>query len=207
MTPRAASGRPASAGLAGLGLAALGLVAMLVFTGCDDGRSENLDDDPAAQPDGQARMVAETALWQPVTAADDPFGDHRPEEVTCPGFGYGVEGEFFEMDTGQCSYATFVQPVATAPASGEELSFVFWHLALWGPDGATAHIAVQVADQLLWQQELALPVTERATEAQMTLPRDIAAGEPIYFHVHNHGSNSYRIGPVTVLPQPAITTP
>ncbi|MCG8417433.1 MAG: hypothetical protein MJE77_05755 [Proteobacteria bacterium] len=158
--------------------------------------------------DRKSKILTLAAAWQPVDAGSDPFVEHRPAAVDCPSFGYGPEGQFFEINTGSCNYATFAQPLKLQPGCDAELSFVFWHLALWGPDGATAHVAVQIGDTLVWQQNLSLPVFEKANEVRVRLSDVFDGGffdpgEQVYFHVHNHGSNSYRIGELVAITAPS----
>lgn len=148
----------------------------------------------------ETRILSTVDGWQPVPAIDDPFATHRPDELRCPDFGYGVEGGFFEVNTGECNYGTFAQPLQYPIAEGDDLAFVFTHLALWGPDGAHAHIAVQIGADVVWEQDLALPVQANTTTVGVPVEGFVDAGENAYFHVHNHGSNSYRMGDIRAIP-------
>lgn len=182
---------------------ALALVMLLLVpVGCQtgpDSRDSDLDCDVC----GETRVLSVLDGWRPVDSDGDPFIAHRPAEFSCPDFGYGPEAGFFEVNTGECNYGTFAQPLQYPIVPGDQLSFVFNHLALWGPDGAHAHVAVQMADTLLWERDLPLPVPASTVVIELTADRFVDAGEDVYFHVHNHGSNSYRMGELIATPSRA----
>jgi hypothetical protein len=134
-------------------------------------------------------------LWEAVDAAQDPFTD-RPAEVTCPPGGYGAEASVFEVETRICSYVTVTQPLPAALPAGARLESVVWHLALISDAPAEAHVVLRVGTWDAFEARIPVPTPEAVYPVDWRIPEDVPAGTPVYFHVHNHGYNSYRLGPV-----------
>ena len=131
------------------------------------------------------------------TAAEDPFAD-RPENPACPASGYAVEDGFFEVETDACEYATFVQPAKLAVSAEQQVRLNFWHSPLSNPEPAQAHVALQLGDQLLWEKTIAIPNDAKVYDEYLTLEKAIEAGELVYFHLHNHGNNAWRLGTIEI---------
>jgi hypothetical protein len=71
---------------------------------------------------------------------------------------------------------------------------VAWHLPLFSPDGdAEGHLEVRAGEQVLLDYRTPIPAEERALSEYVQTPEDIEAGTPIWFHVHNHGDNAWRL--------------
>ena len=137
-------------------------------------------------------MVVDHELWVEVAADDDPFGD-RPEEFDCSplAFGYEFVGEHsFEVETNNCDYVTVVQPSLVDVEVGDELNFRLWHNSLVGAEGES-HIAVRLGGQIVW--DVLIPIPGEAELVMETLESEVdaPAGSEAYFHLHNHGSNTY----------------
>ncbi len=137
--------------------------------------------------------------WMQVAADADPFSD-RLAQVDCEGGAFGPEdfgGErAFSVDTADCNYITITQPAARSVCAGEQLKVRLWHFELTGPPGE-GHIALAVNEGIVWEQSVAIP-----SDSELLVPRfevgDIIQGDPLHFHVHNHGANSYSLIEVTV---------
>lgn len=176
------------------------LIAVAALVGCG---VEGDDAAPDAGPDaadagGWAGPVTIAPIdgWQPVEAEDDPFAD-RPDEVVCPEHGYGTEVTLFEVETEVCHYATFAQPTPVALRAGDVVRTTAWHLTLWAPEPAEAHVAFRLGDGPGWERHIPIPSAEAAYAIELVVDDDVPAGTPLYFHVHNHGVNSYRLLEVT----------
>ena len=79
-----------------------------------------------------------------------------------------------------------------APIEGHEaLELRLWHAALipYGP--TTAHLAVTIDGDEVFQTDLAIPETSGLIEATVACARDIPAGAEVAWHVSNHGVNSW----------------
>lgn len=150
--------------------------------------------DAGAAVEDWSGSVAVAALesWVPVEAARDPFAD-RPDEASCPPQGYRTELTWFEVATDLCHYATFAQPLPVELRAGDVLRTTVWHLVLWAPEVTEGHVALRLGDRLLWEEFVPIPRTEAAYAIEVMVPVGIPAGTPMYFHLHNHGANSWRL--------------
>lgn len=102
---------------------------------------------PALDPEG-LRFVDE---------ADDPFPDHRPDFVYCPVAAWGPEGGGFEVQTGACNYASFSQRLPRTLVAGDRIAISLWHDRLDAVAPASAHVAVFLGDEVLWELEVDIP--------------------------------------------------
>ena len=148
-------------------------------------------------PSSEAASMVDADAWTVCTAQEDPFSD-RPQNPECPSSGYAVEDGFFEIETDVCHYGTFVQPSKLAVGSEQKIRFNFWHSPLSNPEPAQAHVALQIGDQLLWEKTIPIPNDANVVDEQLQLKSSIDEGDPIYFHLHNHGNNAWRLGTIEI---------
>lgn len=144
------------------------------------------------------RVLLPAAAWQPVEGGDHPFGP-GPEGEECPPTAYGAESGFFEVETDRCAWAIFSQPLASAAQAGEPIEFVAWHLDLWAQVEAEARVVLQIGDEVLWDETFAIPGPEGIEKFEQALTADHPAGEAAWWHIGNHGYNSWRLGDVEVV--------
>lgn len=139
--------------------------------------------------------------WELDAAADDPFADHRPMYVQCE-LGWEEETGLFEVDTGLCLHGAFVQPTLAPIHAGDELELVLLHDALYSEEGDTAaHVAVAFGSEIAWETEIPIPSEPGQLRPTWTATADLIVGTPVHFHVHNHGTNNYRLVSLTVTEQ------
>ena len=141
---------------------------------------------------GATQSVLEPEGWAPATGAT-PFG--APPEA-CPATAYGVEYGFFEVETDLCAFAVFTQPLPAAVAAGTPVEFVSWHLDLWALEATTATVVLQIGEERIYEDSFAVPGPEDVASISATVAGDHPAGTPAWWHVSNHGYNSYRLGDV-----------
>jgi hypothetical protein len=122
-----------------------------------------------------------------------PFGE-PPED--CPPTAHGVESGFFEVETDLCAFAVFTQPLPVAVDAGAPVAFVSWHLDLWALEATTATVILQVGDERVYEEAFSVPGPEDVASISATLSGDHPAGTDAWWHVSNHGYNSYRLGDV-----------
>lgn len=136
--------------------------------------------------------------WDLDAVADDPFADHRPDFVQCE-IGWDVETGLFEINTELCLYGAFVQPSLAPIHAGDELEVVLLHDALYSEEGdAEAHVGVALGSEIAWQTELPIPSEAGQVRQTWTASADLQVGSPIHLHLHNHGTNNYRLVALTV---------
>ncbi len=157
---------------------------------CEGGESA-ADDRDNISPGISLSLIDHNA-WTVAEASDDPFAGHRPPNVSCPEWSYGLEDEIFEVETDDCNYLSLTQPSLVDLKAGDRVQATLWHLELWAPDPATAHVAVQIGPDLRWEENIPIPGSEHMYEPELIVLEDRPAGTPIHFHLHNHGTNSWR---------------
>jgi hypothetical protein len=137
-------------------------------------------------------------VWKPVPAAMDPLAAHRPAQVQCPLGGWLFEPQGLEISTLLCNYAMFSQPSRAAIVKGARVVASVYHFDLVAEEPATAHVALLVGDNLVWEQDIAIP--GKANAYAIDVPASFAAdaGTPVYFHLHNHGQNTWTLGEIEV---------
>lgn len=154
--------------------------------------------DPSGEADlGSMRSLVVPQAWQPTVAAEDPFAQERPSQVECA-LGWAVETGAFEVDTELCRYGAFSQPSRTRIHAGDTIELVMIHDALYAPQPATAHLAIALDDAIVWETELPIPSEPGLLRPSWTATADVARGTPVHYHVHNHGTNNYRLIDLTV---------
>lgn len=151
-------------------------------------------DGPSTVETAPAALLDNSA-WREVDAAEDPFDD-RPASVLCGAGGFGAEADTFEVETERCHYLTAVQPTLAAVEVGDVVSIPVWHLDLWAEAPAEGHVALMIGDDVVVDLAVPIPAEAAAYTIEHTVTKAAPAGTPVYFHVHNHGYNSWRLGPV-----------
>lgn len=129
----------------------------------------------------------------PLGPEADPFSD-RPVDDLCEPEALQFEelgGEpVFSVETGACAYATTAAPLTVSLAPGDIVEARVWHFSLFGPN-AEAHVAVRVGDIDVLDERVAIPGESGLSLASATLESVQPAGTLVYFHLHNHGANSW----------------
>jgi hypothetical protein len=152
-------------------------------------------DDPTS---GEFVPLIDPTAWLPVPAQDDPLADHRPAAVECPIGGWLFEPQGFEVNTLLCNYAMFSAPAQAAVIAGNRVRATLYHFDLVAAEPATAHVALLLGDLLLWETEVAIPGKANAFTIDVAVDATVAPGTPVFFHLHNHGQNTWTLGAVEV---------
>ncbi len=170
-------------------MAALGALA----AACGD-ETQGATCEPATEPE----LLVDHSLWQVTSSADDPFSAFRPgDDISCPPTAREIEdlsGQLtYSIETGACPYSTMEQALQVDLCAGDELLVWLWHFELTAPLDATAHLALQIGDERVWERSLSIPSESGLFIDTVTMPTAAPAGTPIFFHVRNHGANSYNL--------------
>lgn len=143
------------------------------------------------------RPLVDHDRWLLASTDEDPWRVHRPADVGCDITGRQAEdfvGQYsFGVDTSLCPYTTVVQTTLEDLCPGESVLVWLWRFALTGPEGANAHIAVQVGDEPLFEDVVPIPNTSALKVDNYPVARFHPKGTPITFHIRNHGANSYQL--------------
>ncbi len=150
-------------------------------------------------PREPAQLVTADA-WVQLEAAADPYADHRPETVECGLGGLFVEEGELDIDTNLCNYVMIEQPGLAPVRAGDTLTLAMRHFDLTAPEPATAHVALLLGETLAWERTLLIPGPAEVIGVDFEAPIDLPEGEPVRFHLHNHGQNTWILTGVTVTP-------
>ena len=121
--------------------------------------------------------------------------DHRIEDPECPGLPYREEYGGVEINTGRCDEITLTQPTLIPLKQGDRLRIIAWHSQLISED-PTPHegaFMLAIGGQLVWSEHSPIPGPARSFDLILQTQVDIAAGEPVHLHVHNHGANAWNL--------------
>jgi hypothetical protein len=175
-------------------IVACGLLFVLACSGAEQEIFARSDGGVSQEPARARASLVDPSAWQVMAAVDDPFAD-RPEDPSCADGSFVPEWladeAVFSVDTGGCSYLTARQSTLRQVAAGESLALRVWHFALTAGESAVAHVAVQLGDELLLDQSVAIPSKGGLLSLEQVAPSAVPAGTPVYFHLHNHGDNSW----------------
>ncbi len=74
------------------------------------------------------------------------------------------------------------------------------HQRLISPSAAEAHVAVTLGGDIVWDQVFPIPADMEVHVLQWTASSDYPAGSRWVLHLHNHGSNTWLLGPLEMAP-------
>jgi len=167
----------------------------------EDTRAEDTvitPDTPTAFPDGtDIATSTDKALvmpnsWVAVAPGDDPFADttHR---INCPEAAYGEPNGYFEVETDKCNYLTVRQAALLPVTANQTIKIVLWHLPLGNTGVAEAKVGIRLGTKTIWEETITLPSPAKVYQESVVLNETVSEGDPVYFHVRNHGNNSWRL--------------
>ncbi len=150
----------------------------------------------AACSDDLAPRTGRTSLvvydkWKVVARADDPWAAGLTADVTCTAAAIDTSRQALEIDTDYCPWVTVRQPLQTEIRLGETVRFIFLHSYLFSDPPARAVAELRIGGERYWHMDVAMPRHEAVHKPTWKAAREVAAGTPVEFHVHNHGDNSY----------------
>lgn len=121
-------------------------------------------------------------------------------EEDCSEQGFGPESAYFEVETDRCPWGSWAQELDAELRAGDVIEFDFHHLDLRAPVPATAVVELGVGEQVLWTLRRDIPSPAAFEQVEIEIDRAFEGGLA-WFHVHNHGDNSYRLGTVRLTPR------
>ncbi len=155
--------------------------------------------DEATDRPPREHSLVDHRLWERVEGADDPWHADRPEDIeTCGDTALIVEewGDdvWLDLSTQRCAYVTVRQPLQADVPEGAEVSLRIWHFKLTEWEGIF-HLAYQLgrSGPPEWSLEQEVPADSSLITDTWRASRDYAAGDDLYFHLANHGDNSWSL--------------
>lgn len=137
--------------------------------------------------------VLDPTTYDLVDAADDPLASHRPDPVDCSSVAFRVETGQLEINTERCNYAMVAFEALQDVPAGTPIRATVFHTGLWAEEPATAHIAWHFNGTVQWEAEPPIPENTAFYLWEGSLPAPLRAGDPVYFHLHNHGVNDWTV--------------
>jgi len=176
------------------GRSAAAAIALVLALGCSGARH-----DPAPKQQLQALVALEG--WSPVGRGDDPFIEGSEEAPACVGPGFRVESEdeWVEIDTGLCNWVTLIQPALVDVDEGATIELDFSHYDLGAAEPTKAELKLRLGDCDAWSKSIPIPSAAQVYEEQQASPCPISAGDPVLFHLRNHGQNTYQLKSISTL--------
>lgn len=155
---------------------------------------------------GEPEPLALVDGWRPL-AEEDPFGE-PPAEAWCDDLGWGPEdfaGEAsLDVRSASCPWLTVQQATLADLVVTDRLFLRLWHDMLVSPElGKTARIGLALESDVVFEQIVPIPSPSGIVLADLSLSRYVEAGTPIFFHIDNHGANSYHL--LEVSRRPAVS--
>ncbi len=139
--------------------------------------------------------LADNALWALLDEADDPLVAHKPEGAVCASDAWYLEGPDLEVFTGDCDYLALSQPLLRDVRRAHTLQVLLWHAPLFdeASDEAEAHVAVWIGEDPIWEETVGIPSDFGVFNVMIEPARAYRKGEPVIFHLHNHGANTWEL--------------
>jgi len=158
---------------------------------------------PAASRGAPPRYEAlvELDAWSDVTRKDDPFVTARDAADDCvlSGFRFEPDQRWLEVDTGACNWVTLSAPARYAVDVGQLVRLRVSHYDLDAAAPTTAELRVRFGDCDAWSKSIEIPSPASVDEEELASPCALAEGAAAFFHVHNHGQNTYQLQALEVL--------
>ena len=168
--------------------------------------SETTEADVFQDTTNEPVSLIDNWLWIQVSGDADPFNDTlTPDTIVCPQAELNVEqlpdGDWFDVVTKNCAYVTVTQPLLANIAATGELKIRIWHFAITFGDGPFT-LAVQIGKESepLWTVTKPFPSESGLIFAEFKTDRAYNKGDPIYYHISNHGDNSWGLIEFSYLP-------
>jgi hypothetical protein len=146
--------------------------------------------------------LTDPALWSLVPSGD-MFPDHAAAYTGCSFADAGSfyeEGGQLEVETGSCGYMTLEQPSLRAVPNGSSVAWVVAHADLIFAESAEAHVAISIADEVLWDFPVRIPFPSEVFALEATATSRAPLGAPVRIHLHNHGQNTWTFSEGQVAP-------
>ena len=161
--------------------------------------------EPTQSPDSGTGFLLNPFDWTEVDDDMDPFAARRPESWNCAPtahFSEQLAGVWvYSIETGDCDWLTISQPTAVPLMVGDRVVINIWHFELVAPERAMAYLGVATRDNILIEIEEPIPSPARRVELSFTMTEALPASTPLFFHLNNHGANSWHLVEVLLNPE------
>lgn len=160
-----------------------------------------LTDQPYTPGGEKVRVSLVSAqAWDTTPRNRDIFPDHRPTQIDCArDKGWLAEDDALEIRTEFCNYLSLTQQSLLNLEAGTTLELALSHSDLEFNVPASAHLAIAIAGNTVWETEIAIPSEGNVLKATLELPFAVSSGDAIDVHLHNHGKNTWTVHSIDAL--------
>lgn len=143
--------------------------------------------------------LVDMVAFVPVEEAGDPWSDKAPApDDICTGEDLKAEttpdGDWFDIHTEFCSYSTVTAPLLVDISEGDAIQVQVYFSSIVDGDGPyTVGTALGEPAAIFWEESVSVPAEETVLTGSWTATTDLAAGQPAFFHVSNHGENIWSL--------------
>jgi hypothetical protein len=151
--------------------------------------------------DGRYEPLVELDDWQSVEREADPFVADATALPDCPTTGVRVEADqgWLELDTTACSWVTVTGLARFDVDLGQQLKLVVSHFDLDAPAPAKAQLELRLDGCKAWSQAIPIPSAADVVTAELASPCALRQNDAVWFHLQNHGQNTYQLQDVAIL--------
>lgn len=171
------------------------LLVTLLLGGCSDPPSHDRHHPSPAS----YQLLSSAPEWNEVAREADPFVGDPEQAPACVGPGFFVENEWVEIDTGLCSWVTLEARARFDVARGQQLRLVVSHYDLSAIAPGEGVLRLQFGACEAWQKSVAIPNPAAVYSEELESPCAVEAGGTLFFHLHNHGQNTWQLQELAVL--------
>jgi hypothetical protein len=186
-------------------------VSSALIAGCGSGAASSMDDERATgeagggEPPAAVELEIPAAVWTSAAVAEDPFVEFELEDgrVRCSPFAYRLEANWLEVTTTDCNYATLVYRFSREVLAGDVITGEVAWATLASLEPAIGTLAFATArGGVLWTHQVSIPGLADIVTVEFTIGESAPAGSALYFHVRNHGYNTWQLSPLTLTDPP-----
>ncbi len=155
---------------------------------------------------GDSVALVDNDVWVQVPPSEDPWAClvHEATDVCEPGeFGPYPEadGVWFDVETVACNWFTGRQTTLADVPAGALVIVRIWHFQItYGEGDFTLALAIGDQARPLWDVARPVPSTAGLIYERFHVPYAIPAGTPIWYHLSNHGANSWGLIEISTHP-------
>lgn len=157
--------------------------------------SDAVDATDAEVVQPQVYNLTTNPAWAEVLLDADPYYTaNDPSPDICPDEDWKVEitpeGQLMEINTSFCAWLTLAQPLLEDVPVGATLRLEVRHAEIL--DGDTDYkLAVTVGELPIWAESVEVFELANVFEFSVVATEAMTAGETVYFHLENHGANTW----------------
>lgn len=159
------------------------------------------DDSSSSQAERRFEPLVELEAWTAVARSEDPFLDPRTPPADCATPGARVESaqNWLELDTSVCGFITVAADARFAVAEGAKVRLDLSHFDLDAATPTSAELRLRFGNCSAWETSLEIPAPAQVHGLEFDSECEVASGGQVWFHLHNHGQNTYQLRGLSVL--------